>query len=94
MMPNAGRVVASRVVDHESLVIVLSSGGSPLDAECLDSLPGVAIQWVRVEREGGSACLAARVRCADRPEDFRDRMRRWGAARGWAVAVAPCRAPC
>ena len=78
-------------MDHESLVIVLSAGGAALDADALASLPAVAVTWVRVEREGGSACLAARVRFGERPEDFRDRIRQWGAARGWAVTVAPCR---
>src|SRR5437667_413395 len=45
-------------------------------------------EWVRVEREGSAACLAARVRHGDPPDAFRDRVRRWGAARGWAVTVA------
>ncbi len=82
-----------RPVDHESLVIVLSAGGSPLDGAALDGLAGAAVQWVRVEREGDAACLAARVRHADPPDDFRGRLRAWGAARGWAVTVAPARRP-
>ncbi len=77
-------------VDHESLVILLSAGGSPLAADSLESLTGTAVTWSRVEREGSAACLAARVRHRDRPEEFRGRIRRWGAARGWAVTVAPC----
>ncbi len=80
-------------MDHESLVIVLAAGGSPLDGGSLAELDGISVRWARLEREGGSACLAARVRFADRPEDFRERIRQWGAARGWAVTVAPCRAP-
>ena len=77
-------------MDHESLVIVLSAGGSPLDGESLDALVGTEVAWARVEREGSAACLAARVRHRDRPEEFGSRVRRWGAARGWAVTVAPC----
>jgi hypothetical protein len=75
-------------VEHVSLVIVLSTGGSPLDRFALDSAPGVRVAWVRVEREGDAACLAARVLHDDPPDDFRDRMRRWAGARGWAVTVA------
>jgi len=80
-------------VDHESLVIVLSTGGSPLDGAALDALADTVVQWVRVEREGDAACLAARVQHADPPDRFRERVRRWGAARGWAVTVASSRRP-
>src|SRR5213593_3939424 len=69
-----------RVVDHESLVIVLSAGGSPLDGASLEGLARAAVQWVRVEREGQAACLAARVRHADPPDAFRAQVRAWGAA--------------
>ncbi|PYO42798.1 MAG: hypothetical protein DMD33_09025 [Gemmatimonadetes bacterium] len=80
-------------MEHESLVIVLSMGGSPLAPTALDGLADVAVAWVRVEHEGDAACLAARVRHRDPPDDFRQRVRRWGAARGWAVTVAPGRRP-
>jgi hypothetical protein len=79
-----------RDVDHESLVIVLSSGGVPLDGESLAELPGAAVRWQRVEREGAAACVAARVRHGDPPEEFGARIREWGRARGWAVTVARC----
>jgi hypothetical protein len=82
-----------RPVEHASLVIILSTGGSPLDRTVLDALDGVAVTWVRVEREGNAACLAARVRHADSPEDFRPRIQGWGAARGLAITVAPDRWP-
>jgi len=75
-------------VDHESLVIVLSAGGSPLDGGSLDELADARVVWVRVEREGSAACVAARLRHGDLPDQFRDRVRRWGRARGWAVTVA------
>lgn len=78
-------------MDHESLLIVLSAVGSPLDGAALTALAGAVVTWSRVEREGEAACLAARVRHADRPEEFRQRVRQWGAARGWVVTVAPCR---
>src|SRR5437867_930229 len=78
-------------VDHESLVIVLSCGGSPLDAAALDALAVTAVRWVRVEREGDAACLAGRVCHDDPPDRFRERVRAWAAARGWAVTVAPGR---
>jgi hypothetical protein len=77
-----------RSVDHTSLVIVLATGGSPLDRTALEALD-VVVAWVRVEREGDAACLAARVRHPDPPEDFRERIRRWAGARGWAATVAP-----
>ena len=73
---------------HESLLIILSLGGSPLDRTALGALTDVMVTWVRVEREGETACLAARVLHGDSPDAFRDRMRRWGAARGWAITVA------
>jgi hypothetical protein len=79
---------------HESLVVLLSTGGSLLGGDSLASLDGASVKWVRVEREGESACLAARVLHDEPPEDFRGRVRRWGAARGWAVTVAPCHRPC
>jgi hypothetical protein len=78
-------------VEHESVVIVLSLGGSPLEGTALDGLAGVAVRWVRVEREGDAACLAARVGHADPPAVFRERVRVWAGARGWAVTVAPDR---
>jgi len=77
-----------RPVDHESLVIILSTGGSPLDGAALDGLADLRVVWVRVEREGEAACLAARVLHGDSPDEFRDRIRRWAGARGWAVTVA------
>ena len=72
-------------------MIVLSAGGSPLDAAALELLADTRVLWVRVEREGAAACLAARIRHGDARDDFQDRLRRWGAARGWAVTVAPGR---
>jgi hypothetical protein len=75
-------------VGHGSLVIVLSTGGSPLDGESLAELPGAAVRWQRVEREGAAACSAARVRHGDPPEEFGARIREWGRVRGWAVTVA------
>lgn len=80
-------------MDHGALVIILSTGGSPLDRTVLDALDGVTVTWLRVEREGDAACLAARVRHTDRPEDFQPRIRGWGAARGWSITVAPDRWP-
>jgi len=73
------------------LVIVLSAGGSPLDGESLGALADASVVWVRVEREGDAACLAGRVCHDDPPDRFRERVRAWAAARGWAVTVAPGR---
>src|SRR2546427_12560975 len=84
---HTGRVMV-RPVDHESLVIVLSSGGSPLDSAALDALAVTAVHWVRVEREGEAACLAARVCHDDPPDRFLERVRAWGAARRGAVTAA------
>ncbi|HEY6157183.1 MAG TPA: hypothetical protein VIV88_06990 [Gemmatimonadales bacterium] len=75
-------------MDHESLLIILSLGGSPLERTALGALTDVMVTWVRVEREGETACLAARVLHGDPPDAFRERVRRWGAARGWAITVA------
>jgi hypothetical protein len=75
-------------VEHESVVIILSAGGARLESDALAEMTGAMVIWVRVEREREAACLAARVRHEDTPEDFRKRARRWGAARGWAVTVA------
>ena len=70
------------------MLIVLSLGGSPLERTALGALTDVMVTWVRVERAGETACLAARVLHSDPPDAFRDRMRRWGASRGWAITVA------
>jgi hypothetical protein len=75
-------------VDHESLVIILASGGSPLTDASLAELPGAVVRWQRVEREGAVACVASRVQHEDPPEEFRQRIREWGRVRGWAVTVA------
>lgn len=76
-------------MDHEAIVIVLSAGGARLDAGALADVAGAVVTWARVEREGSAACLAARVRHPDPPDEFRARVRRWAAARGWVVTVAP-----
>jgi hypothetical protein len=78
-------------MDFEALVIVLAARGPRLECDALDGLAGARVTWVRIEREGEAACLAAHVRHRDAPEEFGDRVRRWGAARGWAVTVAPGR---
>lgn len=74
---------------HESLVIILSAGGSPVDDGALSAVAGVEVTWQRLEREGSAACLAARVRHREQPLELRARLRRWGSARGWGVTVAP-----
>lgn len=78
---------------HESLVIILSAGGSPIDDDTLGAVRDVVVTWQRVEREGSAACLAARVRHRDQPVELRARLRAWGAARGWGVTVAPAGPP-
>jgi len=80
-------------VAHESLVIILSVGGSPLDRASLGELPEAAVCWQRLECEGSAACVAARVRHADPPDAFGARIRGWGRARGWTVTVAPSEPP-
>ncbi|MEX2157057.1 MAG: hypothetical protein WD773_09480 [Gemmatimonadales bacterium] len=75
---------------HESVVVVLATGGTTLERDALDTLPETAVTWIRIEREGRVACLAARVRHADPTLEFRVRVRQWAAARGWGVTVAPC----
>jgi hypothetical protein len=80
-------------VNYESIVVVLATGGALLERDALDALEGMSVTWVRVEREGESGCLAARVRHADPADQFRVRIREWGVARGWAVTVAPCGTP-
>jgi len=80
-------------MDFESLIVVLAARGIAPDASTLESLAGIRVVWLRLEREGQSVCLAARIRHQDRPDDFRVRVRGWGAANGWAVAVAPAAPP-
>jgi hypothetical protein len=90
MTPTVSPVATLCDVDHESLVIVLASSGSPLDGRSLAELPDAAVRWQRLEREGVAACIAARVRHRDPPEEFGARIREWGRVRGWAVTVARC----
>jgi hypothetical protein len=75
---------------YESLLVVLAAGGASLDPDALRALPDAEVVWVRIEREGESSCLAARVRHRDRPDEFRARIRSWADPRRWAVTVAPC----
>jgi hypothetical protein len=77
-------------VPYESLLVLLAGRGDSLDSDVLTTLKDARPAWVRIEREGVSACLAARVCHAEAPEVFRDRVRRWAADRNWAVTVAPC----
>jgi hypothetical protein len=90
MTPTVHPVATLCGVDHESLVIVLASSGLPLDGGSLGELPDAAVRWQRLEREGVAACIAARVRHPDPPEEFGVRIREWGRVRGWAVTVARC----
>ena len=82
-------------MDGESVVVILALGGgaAALERDALDALDGIAVTWVRVEREGDARCLAARVRHTDPADQFRVRIREWGVAQGWAVTVAPCGTP-
>ena len=77
-------------MEYESVVVVLATGGAVLERDALDTLDGTTVTWIRVEREGRVACLAARVRHSDPVMEFRVRVRQWGVARGWGVTVAPC----
>jgi hypothetical protein len=79
---------------HESVVVVLATRGAILEPDALDALPETTVTWLRIEREGRVACLAARVRHIDPVTEFRVRVRQWGAARGWGVTVAPCGPAC
>jgi len=76
-------------MEYESLVVVLSLGSARLDGGELHELTDTRVLWSRVESEGRASCLAARIRHRDTPDRFRDRVRGWGRARGWAVTVAP-----
>jgi hypothetical protein len=78
---------------YESLLVVVATGGTPLDPEALTALADTRVVWTRVECEGRSMCLAARVRHADRPDVFRARVRSWAGSRHWVVTVAPCAPP-
>ncbi len=91
--PWAAGGVRVSVVAHESLVIILATGGSPLGRTSLAELPQATVRWQRVECEGSAACVAARVDHPDPPEAFAARIRGWGRARGWAITVAPSGPP-
>jgi len=80
-------------VEHESLLVVLAARSAPPDPAALESLADVRVVWLRLEREGRSVCLAARVRHQDGLDDFRVRVRAWGVERGWSVTVAPAAPP-
>jgi hypothetical protein len=82
---------------YESVLVVLATGDtgeSALERDALDALNETSVTWSRLEREGRVACLAARVRHADPPTEFRHRVRQWSSARGWGVTVAPCGPNC
>src|ERR1051326_9516300 len=76
-------------MSYESVLVVLATGGAPLEGDALDGLPGTTVTWQRIEREGRVACLAARVSHADPLSDFRMRVRQWGAAPRWGGHVWP-----
>ena len=80
-------------MEHESLLVVLAARSAPPDPAALESLADVRVVWLRLEREGRSVCLAARVRHQDGLDDFRLRVRAWGVERGWSVTVAPAAPP-
>jgi len=50
---------------HESVVVVLATRGALLEPDALETLPQTTVTWLRIEREGRVACLAARVRHID-----------------------------
>jgi len=79
---------------YESVVVILATGGAPLERDALDALPETSVTWMRIEREGRVACLAARVRHDDAVSEFRVRVRQWAGPRGWGVTVAPCGPAC
>ena len=93
MTADGVRRVTVHLVEYESLVVLLAARSTPPDADALASLDGIHVVWLRLEREGRSVCLAARVRHRDRPDEFRARVRGWGADQGWAVTVAPAAPP-
>lgn len=75
---------------YESVIVILATEGQPLERDALDALHETTVTWIRVEREGRVACLAARVRHRDPVTEFRARVRQWAGPRGWGVTVAPC----
>jgi hypothetical protein len=77
-------------VDHESVVIILSTNAASPDDQSLARLAGVRVQWQRIDYEGRLMCVAARLRHVDPPDRFGARVREWARARGWAVTVASC----
>jgi len=79
---------------HESVVVVLATGGASLERDALDALPETSVTWCRIEREGRVGCLAAQVRHPDPVSEFRVRVRQWAGTRGWDVTVAPCGPNC
>ena len=74
-----GAVECGRIalVPHESLLVLLARHGASIDPTALATLEDARPTWVRIEREGESSCLAARVSHTAPPEVFRDRVRRW-----------------
>ena len=79
---------------YESVLVVLATKGANLERDALDALDETTVTWVRIEREGRIACLAARVRHEDPVTEFRIRVRQWAGPRGWGVTVAPCGPAC
>jgi hypothetical protein len=74
---------------HRSLAVFLSTGGAPLDAAALGTLPGGRIVRMEFAWGGRTSCAAATVEHDGPGKELLAAVKPWAAARGWSVAIAP-----
>ena len=77
------------MVMHRSVAVILSAGGSQLDLDALNGLPGARLVRAEFARSERAACVAATLEHQCPVGDLAAALRPWAAGRGWSVTVAP-----
>jgi hypothetical protein len=72
-----------------SVAVILSAGGAQLDLPALEGLPEARLVRAEIARGESAACVAATLEHECPHGELAGALRRWAAARGWIVTVAP-----
>ncbi len=76
-----------------SVAVLLSSGGTPLNAEALTGLPKGRVLKTNVTRGDHATCVAVTLEHECSVGELRVALRPWAAERGWLLTVAPSLGP-